>query len=126
MAKSTASTVEFALNLPTKSQKALTQLRDGLRVMFWTQFKSQYKELVDEGKQYPTNYELYAVFDEQWKQHSVQSMDLVAIRSFIKSLEYSEVDVNQVRKEYYEARRGITATIKANIKQSAVDEEIPY
>jgi hypothetical protein len=32
MAKSTASTVEFALNLPTKSQKALTQLRDGLRV----------------------------------------------------------------------------------------------
>lgn len=116
--------VQFAINFVNKSDKVGSQLRDGLRVIQWTQFKSEYKDYVGEGKQFPTNFELYAVFDEIWKSHEIQAMNLGEIKDFIKSLGYSEVDINQARKEYYESRRGYTATIKADINQAT--EEIPY
>lgn len=116
--------VQFAINFVNKSDKVGSQLRDGLRVIQWTQFKSEYKDYVGEAKQFPTNFELYAVFDEIWKSHEIQAMNLGEIKDFIKGLGYSEVDINQARKEYYESRRGYTATIKADINQAT--EEIPY
>ena len=118
----------LTLSLPTlqtKSEKVLTQLRDSLRVMYWKAFKADNKELVGDGKAFPDYLQLYSAFDELWKNHEIHAMNLGEIREFIRSLEYSEVDLAQIRKEYYESKRGITATIKAEFNEE-VTEEIPY
>jgi hypothetical protein len=115
--------ISFGITLQSKSQRAVSQLRDGLRIVAWQDFRSTHKELVGEGKQFPSNFELYAVFSESWMNHEVQKMDFAGIKQFIASLEYSEVEINQIRKEYYEARKGYS--VKADIKANETDE-IPY
>ena len=101
----------------------MSQIRDCLVIVAWQDFRSTHKELVGEGKQFPSNFELYAVFNESWMNHEVQKMDFTGIKQFIASLEYSEVEINQIRKEYYEARKGYS--VKADIKTNETDE-IPY
>jgi hypothetical protein len=45
-------------------------------------------------------------------------MGLAEVKQFINNLQYSEQDVYQARKDYYEARRGFSATVKV--------DEIPF
>ncbi|MFM7580952.1 MAG: hypothetical protein ACKN9E_10000 [Microcystaceae cyanobacterium] len=119
----------LTLSLPTlqtKSEKVLTQLRDSLRIMYWQAFKSDNKELVGDDKAFSDYLKLYEAFNELWKNHEIHVMNLAEIREFIRSLEYSEVDLTTIRKEYYEKKRGITATIKAEFNDDEVTEVIPY
>jgi hypothetical protein len=113
-----SATLEFALLLPTKSEKELNQLVDGLRIMFWYQFKSDYKEQVGKDKQFEDHLKLYEKFNQLWQNHPVKSMGLAEVKQFINNLQYSEQDVYQARKDYYEARRGFSATVKV--------DEIPF
>jgi hypothetical protein len=117
-----ATKVKFEINFVNKASKVCSQLRDGLRVIQWQQFKTDYKDYVGEGKEFATNFELYAAFAEVWNAHPVQTMNVDEIKAFIDNLGYSLVDINQARSEYYERRNSYTATIKADV----VSEEIPY
>jgi hypothetical protein len=61
---------------------------------------------------------LYEKFNQLWQNHPVKSMGLAEVKQFINNLQYSEQDVYQARKDYYEARRGFSATVKV--------DEIPF
>ena len=123
--------------IPSKSGRAASQLRDALRILCWTNYKSDQKEFVGKDKEYPTNFELYQVFDEEWKTHTVHEMELEELKKFIsEELEYTTEELNKIRSEYYEGRKqfrtgNFTAIAIANSSvvapSSVVDTEvIPY
>ena len=128
MAKSASPVISFQLpSLQTKSEKLLTTLKDGLRVLYWQQFKQENKDNVGKGKLVEDYLKLYDEFDPLWKSSEVHQWDLNQLRSEIQRLGYSVEDINQVRKEYYEAKKGITATIQATVTpEEAPTEVIPY
>ena len=123
--------------IPSKSGRAASQLRDALRILCWTAYKSENKELVGKGKEYPTNFELYQTFDAEWEKHTVHEMELEELTKFIQEeLEYTLPELNIIRSEYYEGRKqyrtgNSTAIAIANSSivapSSIVDtEEHPY
>ena len=99
----------FALNLPSKSDKELYQLTDGVRIMLWTQFKSDYKDLVGKDKQFANNKELHDQFYEVWSSSEIKQYDLAQVKAYISGLGYSINDVYTARKEYYDAKRNFFA-----------------
>jgi hypothetical protein len=92
--------------IPSKSGRAASQLRDALRILSWTNYKSDQKEFVGKGKEYPTNFELYQTFDAEWEKHTVHEMELAELSKFIQEeLEYTLPELNIIRSEYYEGRK---------------------
>jgi hypothetical protein len=92
--------------IPTKSGRAASQLRDALRILSWNNYKSEQKELVGKGKEFPSNFELYQAFDDEWKTHTVHQMELEELTKMIEEeLGYSQVELNKIRSEYYEGRK---------------------
>ena len=100
----------FALNLPSKSDKELYQLIDGIRIMLWTQFKSDYKDLVGEGKEFANNTELHEKFYEVWSSSEIKQYDLVQVKAYISGLGYTAQDVYDARKKFYDAKRNFFAS----------------
>lgn len=96
---------QFTLHLPSKSEKQLYQLTDGLRLMYWQEFKQAHKEAVGEGKDFNNHLELYQVFKDLWQHHEIQSMSLVEVQQFISNLGYTCQEIIDARKEYYDNRR---------------------
>ena len=92
--------------IPSKSGRAASQLRDALRILSWTNYKSDQKEFVGKGKEFPSNFELYQAFDDEWKTHTVHEMELAELSKFIfEELEYTLEELNKIRSEYYEGRK---------------------
>jgi hypothetical protein len=117
--------------IPTKSGRAASQLRDALRILCWTAYKSEKKELVGKGKEYPTNFELYQAFGDEWMTHTVHEMELPELKKLIEEeLEYTLEELNKIRSEYYEGRKQFrtgNASAIAIANSTVVEtEEIPY
>ena len=92
--------------IPSKSGRAASQLRDALRILSWANNKSEQKEFVGKGKEYPSNFELYQTFDDEWQKHTVHQMELPELTKFIfEELEYTLEELNKIRSEYYEGRK---------------------
>ena len=126
--------------LVSKSDRAASQLRDALRITSWNKFKSDKKDIVGKGKEYESNFELYELFESEWNNEVIHQMELPELTKFIEEeLEYTLVDLNKIRSDYYESRKQFrsgnsgnsTAIAIANSSvvapSSVVDTEvIPY
>ena len=107
--------------IPSKSGRAASQLRDALRILSWTAYKSENKELVGKGKEYPTNFELYQAFDAEWEKHTVHEMELEELTKFIfEELEYTLEELNKIRSEYYEGRKQFRGNNSGNSTAIAI------
>ena len=107
--------------IPSKSGRAASQLRDALRILCWTAYKSENKELVGKGKEYPTNFELYQTFDAEWEKHTVHQMELEELTKFIfEELEYTLEELNKIRSEYYEGRKQFRGNNSGNSTAIAI------
>ncbi|MGL5034284.1 MAG: hypothetical protein ACRC6M_10855 [Microcystaceae cyanobacterium] len=123
--------MKFAISIKTKSDRAASQLRDGLRILHWQEFKTEHKVIVGKGKQFADYLELYDVFDTCWKESEIQGLDLAGVEKFIDGLGYTTVEINKIRGDYYESKRGYQVTaavvpINGETVVSASTEEIPY
>jgi hypothetical protein len=114
--------------IPSKSGRAASQLRDALRILSWTNYKSEQKEFVGKDKEYPSNFELYQTFDDEWQKHTVHQMELEELSKFIQEeLEYTLKELNEIRSEYYEGRKqfrkggSAIATASAIVNTHAVE-----
>ena len=107
--------------IPTKSGRAASQLRDALRILCWINYKSEKKEFVGKGKEFPSNFELYQAFDDEWKTHTVHKMELAELSKFIQEeLEYTLEELNKIRSEYYEGRKQFRGNNSGNSTAIAI------
>jgi hypothetical protein len=96
---SMTTTTKTALTIPSKDQKQASELRDGLRIIAWKDWKSANK------KSDLNVLELYEQFAELWKEHDIHSKPLAGVLEFIKSLGYERSEILKIRSEYYQARQ---------------------
>lgn len=102
----------MAINIPSKSEKQRSQLVDALRILAWQQYKSENQV---SGK------DAYKDFSVEWVDHEIHQNSFKDIQKLIKSLEYTELDLMELRNEYY--RRRDRATGKASIRMDINAEE---
>ena len=117
--------------IPSKSGRAASQLRDALRILCWTAYKSEKKELVGKGKEFESNFELYQAFGDEWITHTVHEMELPELKKLIEEeLEYTLEELNKIRSEYYEGRKqfrtGNSTAIAIANSSVVATEESPY
>lgn len=115
----------MAINIPSKSQKRTSELRDAVRLLAWDSYKLE-NSLKGEAA-----FKGYASFNEEWVAHEIQEMNLVAIEKFITSLGYTPEEVLNMRSETYQKKAEMNAnssngsSSKRTEKTSSYDE-IPY
>ena len=85
----------FKINIPSKENKQASQLRDALRVIAWQQFKIEYEGETKGLKLYKE------VFEPEWIQHEIHTMNFQQLMELIKSLGYSVSEVLNIRNKYY-------------------------
>lgn len=105
----------MTINIPSKSDKQASQLRDGLRILAWNQYKidNQVKGL-----------EAYEEFSDEWKTHEIQQLSLKEIQKLIKDLGYSDNEILVIRSEYYRNREQLNGN--ANKPLAEIKETIPF
>lgn len=87
------------LNIPSKSDKEASTLRDAIRILAWESFKQEFKS------EQLSGLELYEQkFNPEWKKHEVQKMNLNELKQFIESLGYTLTELINYRSEYYAKR----------------------
>ncbi|MEG4496993.1 hypothetical protein QUB05_07280 [Microcoleus sp. F10-C6] len=84
----------MAIHILTKAEKEASTLRDAIRIMAWSQFKSENDTDLK-------GLDLYEVFKRDWDAYEIHSMLLPEIRVFIGKLGYSAEELMQIRSEYY-------------------------
>ena len=115
----------MSINIPTKSEKRASELRDAVRLLAWDSYKLE-NSLKGEAA-----FKGYEPFNEEWKEHEVQSMDLAAIEKFITSLGYTSAEVMTARNETYlkkaqmNATRSTSSTSTERTEKTSYDE-VPY
>ena len=100
------------INIPSKSDKQASQLRDALRILAWQTYKSENKVSGLEG---------YEAFSAEWTAHEIQKLDLKGLQKFIRELGYTDTEMLQVRAEYYRKREQTNDNASLD-----VTEQIPY
>lgn len=112
--------------IPTKSERAASQLRDALRVLMWIKFRQDNKAVIQPGKE--GGFEAYAAFETEWKKHPCQGMDQVQLEDFIQNtLGYTLPEINKIRSEYYEAKKGFSVKAAVTpVQDDELAESIPY
>jgi hypothetical protein len=73
----------MSIRIPSKSDKLTSPIRDALRILSWIAYKEDNKESELKGL------DAYKAFDEEWKTHEIQTMNLSQLDKLIKPLEYS-------------------------------------
>jgi hypothetical protein len=84
----------MAIHILTKAEKEASTLRDAVRIMAWSQFKSENDTDLK-------GLDLYEVFKRDWDEYEIHSMLLPEIRVFISKLGYTADELYQIRTEYY-------------------------
>lgn len=88
--------------IPSKSQKSASLLVDALRIISWTTWKAENKN--DPENSEKTALELYDIFKSEWDEHEVHGFDLKQLQKLIKDLGYTEEELLNIRKEYWDKR----------------------
>lgn len=88
----------MAINIPTKSEKHASELRDAVRLLAWDAYK------VENNLKGQKAFDGYEGFNQEWKTHDVQTMNLVQIEKFIKTLGYTTEEVMKLREETYQRK----------------------
>lgn len=86
------------IRIISKSEKKAGQLRDGLRIMAWEQFK------IDKQLKNDNAFGGYESFKQEWNDHEVHDLSYQELLKFCNDLEYSEEDILKYRSMYYERK----------------------
>lgn len=98
----------MAINIPSKSDKRASELRDAVRLLAWDAYK------LENNLKGNAAFEAYETFNDEWKKHEIQLMNLAAIEKFIVNLGYTSDEVMTMRSETYTRK----AQMNANQAQS--------
>lgn len=113
------------LNIPSKSEKRASELRDAVRLLAWDAYK------IENGLKGQQAFDGYDSFNDEWKLHEIHEWNLVKIEKFIKDLGYAADELMNMRLETYERKSAFKAKDKAKAKATSknvdVDvDDIPY
>jgi hypothetical protein len=89
----------MAINILSKADKKLSQLKDGIRVLAWEQYKIDNRVKGEEG---------YKFFEQEWLTHEIHKMDQAKFDKFIAGLGYTVDDLLAERNRYYQKRNRAT------------------
>ena len=103
------------INIPSKSDKQASQLRDCLRILAWQAYKVEKKV---------SGLQAYEAFGVEWNDHEVQKLDLKGLQKFIKELGYTDAEMLEIRSEYYDKRGQTNGTETA--VSPVVEDHLPY
>lgn len=111
----------MAINIPTKSEKRASELRDGVRLLAWESYK------IENSLKGQKAFDGYECFNDEWKEHEIHGFNLVAVEKFIKSLGYTPEEVLALRSEVYERKAKMNGQ-KSTISTSTIStfDEAPY
>ncbi|MEG3981855.1 hypothetical protein QUA08_13875 [Microcoleus sp. T3B2] len=113
-----------AINIPSKSEKRASELRDAVRLLAWDSYK------LENNLKGKAAFEGYAVFNDEWKEHEIQEMNLAAIEKFIKSLGYTPEEMMILRSETYtkKAQMNSKSANSTSTERSEAPsfDEVPY
>ncbi|MGB8689585.1 MAG: hypothetical protein WCD53_19910 [Microcoleus sp.] len=98
----------MAINIPSKSEKHASELRDAVRLLAWDAYKLENSLKGNDA------FNGYASFNDEWKDHEIQTMNLVQIEKFIKNLGYTTDELMKMRQETYERKALFKAKDKDN------------
>ncbi|MEG4084580.1 hypothetical protein [Microcoleus sp. POL10_C6] len=84
----------MAINILTKSEKEASNLRDAIRILAWSQFKTENDTDLK-------GLDLYEIFKKDWESYKIHSMALPEIHKFVSDLGYTTEELMQIRSEYY-------------------------
>ncbi len=118
----------MTINILSKADKKLSQLKDGIRVLAWEQYKIDNRVKGEEG---------YKFFEQEWLTHEIHKMDQAKFDKFITGLGYTESDLVAERTRYYQKRNranGIGNELASfdnepasvNYVESGEPDNIPY
>lgn len=105
----------MAISIPNRNDKLVSQIKDGLRILAWQEYKNQNESELK-------GLELYEVFKEEWNAHEIHKMNLAKLNKFIESLGYTPSDIAQIRGDYYRNRNENNQSFKNNI----LEESSPF
>lgn len=91
--------IVMAINILSKADKKLSQLKDGIRVLAWEQYKIDHRVKGEEG---------YKIFEAEWLTHDIHKMDQAKFDKFIAGLGYTVDDLLGERTRYYQKRNRAT------------------
>lgn len=112
--------IVMAINILSKADKKLSQLKDGIRVLAWEQYKIDNRVKGEEG---------YKLFEEEWLQHEIHKMDQAKFDKFIAGLGYTVDDLLAERNRYYQKRnrsKGIGNEAASSEYTESEDNEFGY
>jgi hypothetical protein len=110
----------MALLIPTRDDRAASQVRDAIRIIAWQQFKIDNK-----GKELEEGQTLYRLFDVEWQAEKCQKMTYTELVKFAKDLGYTLDQLSKIRSVYYENRDHNKANWETNNRASAIPEVMP-
>ena len=110
----------MAINIPTKSEKRASELRDGIRLLAWSSYK------IENNLKGQAAFDGYEVFNAEWLEHEVQTMNLVAIEKFIKNLGYTSEEIITLREGTYVRKSEMNGKKSISTSTVSTTEEIPY
>ncbi len=105
----------MAISFPNRNEKLASQIRDGLRILAWQEYKNDNESDLK-------GLELYELFKEEWINDEIHKMNLNKLQKFISELGYSQSDIAQIRGDYYRSRN----EYKANNNVSNNPEQVPF
>lgn len=91
--------IVMAINILSKADKKLSQLKDGIRVLAWEQYKIDHRVKGKEG---------YKLFEAEWLEHEIHKMNQAKFDKFIADLGYTIDDLLGERTRYYQKRNQAT------------------
>jgi hypothetical protein len=92
--------MNFEITISSLEQKKNSQLIDALRILAWSEFKTKYKDAVENYKSVLDFYK--DEFGPRWKASPLVSMNLNETLAYIKSLGYTPEDLMEMRSKHYQ------------------------
>lgn len=120
--------MKLSITIPKRSDKLASQIKDGLRIIAWQEYKNEYSKLPDneKGENPLKGLELYEEFKKEWNKHNIQTMELNELDKFLDDLGYSRADIADVRAKYYQARNEFKAKENGNLNHELSEEKMPF
>lgn len=91
----------MAINIPNKTEKLCSYLRDSFRILAWQNYKATSK--IPESMNLKEFY--VQCFMPEWEEHSIHDMNLKELLEFAEELGYGQAELLKIRNDYYISRQ---------------------
>jgi|JFJP01.1.fsa_nt_gi hypothetical protein len=108
----------MAIVIPSKSEKRASELRDGLRLLAWEAYKFANNLKGQDA------FNGYSDFNDEWKEHDIQKLDVKGLEKLIMSLGYTSEELMQMREETYQRKAEMNKKAKDDDKKAK--DDVPY